>query len=888
MNSIEIEFYRQYPSLRYCKIYPNQKRPVGASWELNPYEFDEVLSAHNTDGYGIGLLCGNGTVILDIDDMGLATAWPILKSLRLSNGLPFNAPLIQHSGDKGKFILHAVDDPSELIGKDKKIKKAFNTIGMSTQAEYLYHTGLQGVITGVHPDSGVNYHLSNITAIPSVTNDDLLKIALALGGSLNEKVDHTTVRETIEQMLTFGDLNMPDDFFLKYDFHETKQLASKVSIISVLDTLGWDYSDADDNNYKVNGKGGLFVTKDGSRFMHFIYENGGYVFEFVASYIFELPARSIIHNSQALEVAVWWLVKDFQLKKPVDKDVIEHKGKYINEIQLINKTVQLAPTGAGKTTSFINIPNVKMVILLPTVVQVRALAKEHNATAVHSKIEGSLSADLIIATYNSGHKVPNKHLYWVVLDEMHRVISDFFRWGVMVKVIDLLEEFKGWVATTATLPPLLPFVPDRIIHHRIGKVKPIITNMIVDGSHEGFILNRVRVNCSNNVKTILYVNNRRAQSEFSSLFKSFTTNIAVINSKSEEVKESLIPDSLVIITTCILFDGHSLYTVYPRAEYIISAVHKPSPLELIQLVNRVRNVNPSVINLWGTGAERVPLSFGDTAKSALIKVRAEDDRKLYEELAEQLPSYIVKRIIDEPVYGNGILCKAFALYRVKVGRCLPAYERDLRSYGYSSVRVYQKVKMKINITLGLTELELEEQKYMIRIYRKLNPSALSRLLSLSTSRYTSHYHAWQRILMNEPSDELIEDFLEHDDSFTDQWYELLTEVSNYVALTSDPRLVEFYLDKALTVNSVIDTTTMTINKDNQKVPIMDYILQAKIKPEVSIFLKKVGNGKKIGKRKLIEYLKPYYILSKTRIRLDIKDPNSKRRIVYRVVKRRYT
>jgi len=165
---------------RFCKVQPNDKKPIGKGWQDKPLTWAQV-KPHVTSGGNVGLICGQhsgGLILLDIDDnlTGFLSSFPQFEDYPRIERIKF-VPIGQEIKDsdkithKGKIIIRLTDEYTE----QKKFKK-------SPQDKHpileVLATGNQGVIPpSIHPDNTLYSFINPSAEIPTMTPQALATIA---------------------------------------------------------------------------------------------------------------------------------------------------------------------------------------------------------------------------------------------------------------------------------------------------------------------------------------------------------------------------------------------------------------------------------------------------------------------------------------------------------------------------------------------------------------------------------------------------------------------------------------------------------------------------------------------------------------------------------------
>lgn len=133
-----------------------------------------------------------------------------------------------------------------------------------------------------------------------------------------------------------------------------------------------------------------------------------------------------------------------------------------------------APTGAGKTTFFLNYARrtgTKMVITVPTVLLAQQLERNYqrHCAALYGRIdyqkkERALNANIVVCTYDTLHHVDDLATRILVVDEAHNLVNQCgevryryrpFRVETLRCITELFDKAKKLVAISGTMPELL-------------------------------------------------------------------------------------------------------------------------------------------------------------------------------------------------------------------------------------------------------------------------------------------------------------------------------------------------------------------------------------------------------------------------------------------------
>ncbi len=131
-----------------------------------------------------------------------------------------------------------------------------------------------------------------------------------------------------------------------------------------------------------------------------------------------------------------------------------------------------APTGAGKTTFFIEYAkrkDVRMVLAVPTVNLVKQVARQYKVYGLHGNyrihnVQLANEAPIVVCTYDTLCHVPDLWRRVLVIDEAHNLINQYgetyrsirpFRAETLRKCTHLIEEAARTILLSGTMPDLL-------------------------------------------------------------------------------------------------------------------------------------------------------------------------------------------------------------------------------------------------------------------------------------------------------------------------------------------------------------------------------------------------------------------------------------------------
>ncbi|WP_246893345.1 DEAD/DEAH box helicase family protein [Clostridioides difficile] len=162
----------------------------------------------------------------------------------------------------------------------------------------------------------------------------------------------------------------------------------------------------------------------------------------------------------------------YEIKKYINEKKIGIKTAIANALNG-GKTLFIAPTGAGKSYSFINTLKklkTKALFILPNASNVEQAMHEYDIPGAYDKIpvsEAFKSGNLVVMTWDKTEKLINTDLseYIIVVDEIHQTYTDAYRGKAIKNLNNIMSKCKGRIDITAT-PTKLEFeIYDYIIEY---------------------------------------------------------------------------------------------------------------------------------------------------------------------------------------------------------------------------------------------------------------------------------------------------------------------------------------------------------------------------------------------------------------------------------------
>ncbi|MFA8976483.1 DEAD/DEAH box helicase family protein, partial [Clostridioides difficile] len=162
----------------------------------------------------------------------------------------------------------------------------------------------------------------------------------------------------------------------------------------------------------------------------------------------------------------------YEIKKYIDEKPLGIRTAIANADNG-GKTLFIAPTGAGKSYSFINTLKklkTKALFILPNASNVEQAMHEYNIAGAYDKIPAKQALEgnnLVVMTWDKTEQLISADLseYIIVVDEIHQTYTDAYRGKAIKNLNNIMTKCKGRIDITAT-PSKLEFeIYDYIIEY---------------------------------------------------------------------------------------------------------------------------------------------------------------------------------------------------------------------------------------------------------------------------------------------------------------------------------------------------------------------------------------------------------------------------------------
>ncbi|HBG2486969.1 DEAD/DEAH box helicase family protein [Clostridioides difficile] len=162
----------------------------------------------------------------------------------------------------------------------------------------------------------------------------------------------------------------------------------------------------------------------------------------------------------------------YEIKKYINEKKLGIKTAIANALDG-GKTLFIAPTGAGKSYSFINTLKklkTKALFILPNASNVEQAMHEYNIAGAYDKIPAKQALEnnnLTVMTWDKTEQLIDVDLreYIIVVDEIHQTYTDSYRGKAIKNLNNIMSKCKGRIDITAT-PTKLEFeIYDYIIEY---------------------------------------------------------------------------------------------------------------------------------------------------------------------------------------------------------------------------------------------------------------------------------------------------------------------------------------------------------------------------------------------------------------------------------------
>ncbi|HBF7931058.1 DEAD/DEAH box helicase family protein [Clostridioides difficile] len=162
----------------------------------------------------------------------------------------------------------------------------------------------------------------------------------------------------------------------------------------------------------------------------------------------------------------------YEIKKYIDEKPLGIRTAIANAMNS-GKTLFVAPTGSGKSFSFINTLKkikIKALFILPNASNVEQAMHEYNIAGAYDKIPAKQALEgnnLAVMTWDKTEQLIDIDLseYIIVVDEIHQTYTDAYRGKAIKNLNNIMSKCKGRIDITAT-PTKLEFeIYDYIIEY---------------------------------------------------------------------------------------------------------------------------------------------------------------------------------------------------------------------------------------------------------------------------------------------------------------------------------------------------------------------------------------------------------------------------------------
>ncbi|MCC0648458.1 DEAD/DEAH box helicase family protein [Clostridioides sp. ZZV15-6598] len=270
------------------------------------------------------------------------------------------------------------------------------------------------------------------------------------------------------------------------------------------------------------------------------------------------------------------------------------------------KTLFVAPTGAGKSYSFINTLKklkTKALFILPNASNVEQAMQEYRIPGAYDKIpanEAFKNGNLIVMTWDKTEQLINTDLseYIIVIDEIHQTYTDGYRGKAIKNLNNIMSKCKGRIDITAT-PTKLEFeIYDYIIEYTQTKKTEYNVKLYNNFDNKNFTEIINIINKSNNSAMLM---NDIATLEF--IRDSVNKNAGVVYADGKEenelynriVKNSNMGDYETLLNTTTILAGVNINNK-DITDIIIANIKDVGAIK--QYVARFRNLKKANIHIF--------------------------------------------------------------------------------------------------------------------------------------------------------------------------------------------------------------------------------------------------------------------------------------------------
>lgn len=358
-----------------------------------------------------------------------------------------------------------------------------------------------------------------------------------------------------------------------------------------------------------------------------------------------------------------------KINEPI-REVINLKSRYlsmnvIDKLLQYNKSLLIAPTGIGKTTTIFNYcllcqePNVKYVISCPNKIQ--NSQNENTFEGIQAIIKGvkiNYDVNVYSVVYDRTHELVSSlkdkgYKVILIIDEAHNLVySKGFRKSAIKKLLKAEYEADKSFRTTATADTIINDKYDYIVSIPNRELKVKHTKILnLKGDRKSNLIDIIEQNTYDFDKTIVYSDNKELQEIIHEKF-----NFYILNSDTQ--MDSYVYEDITkletlknnLITTSVLQAGSNIKLPGEKVLFIFhcNSVKDLNYEKIVQAVSRVRTGIDTLIITIGEKKDLKMKSYAEhrALLSASIDKKLKETKKYLVELYKENPNVIDLRFDD--------------------------------------------------------------------------------------------------------------------------------------------------------------------------------------------------------------------------------------------------
>ncbi|HBF3531491.1 TPA: DEAD/DEAH box helicase family protein [Clostridioides difficile] len=418
----------------------------------------------------------------------------------------------------------------------------------------------------------------------------------------------------------------------------------------------------------------------------------------------------------------------YEIKKYIDEKPLGIRTAIANADNG-GKTLFIAPTGAGKSYSFINTLKklkTKALFILPNASNVEQAMHEYNIAGAYDKIPAKQALEgnnLVVMTWDKTEQLISADLseYIIVVDEIHQTYTDAYRGKAIKNLNNIMTKCKGRIDITAT-PSKLEFeIYDYIIEYTQKQKTKYDVKLYSDFDNKNFT---EIINIINKSKNSAMLMNDISTLEF--IKDSVSKNAGVVYADGKEenelysriVKNSNMGDYETLLNTTTILAGVNINNK-DITDIIIVNIKDVGAIK--QYVARFRNLKKANIHIFNKYEEECNVYKIEWLVNKNIE-KATILKDVYNKVSKHMLQFETVGINATPIRmdSNVYYCTKDNCYKVdKLYIKSQVYSnyyntRTVQSFKVLLEEYFENVKITDTKEIGTNEKELKEYKKVVK------------------------------------------------------------------------------------------------------------------------------------------------------------------------------